>query len=229
MNDIQSFQGKIGYNFKDFNLLKKAFIHRSYINENKNLGLEHNEKLEFLGDAVLELSATNFLYHKFLQKTEGELTAIRSALVSTDSLALHGDKLNMGNYLLLSKGEKDSLNGRKHILANTFEAVVGAIYLDGGFEPVDNFLRSFLFDYVDKIVLQKLYKDPKSYFQEQAQEKKKITPHYELISEKGKDHNKAFVMGLFLEKELITKGIGGSKQKAEINAAKNALEKMKWI
>ena len=229
MKDLDNFEKKIGYDFKNKELLNKVFIHRSYINENHGKIKEHNERMEFLGDAVLELSVTRFLYDKFPQKTEGDLTAIRSALVNTDSLAKKAEELNLNDYLLLSKGEKDSIKGRFHILANTFEALVGAIYLDSDFDKANEFLKKYLFDYVEEIVKLKLYKDPKSYFQEKAQENNGATPKYKLMGHKGPDHDKIFVMGLYLKEELIAEGESSSKQKAEVEAAKNGLEKKNWV
>ncbi len=228
MKDLLEFEKKINYIFKNKKLLKEAFTHCSYLNEYNNKNINHNERLEFLGDAVLELAATKFLYNKFPKKTEGELTSIRSALVNTYSLSKKSSELELNNYILLAKGEKDSKKGRHHILANTFEAIIGAIFIDSGFEKAEDFLEKNLFDYVDEIIKNKLYNDPKSHFQELAQEHKKITPTYKLIKDKGPDHDKIFVLGLYLGKELIASGEGSSKQKAEVDAAKNALKKIKW-
>jgi len=228
MKNINKLEKRIGYKFKNKELSQKVFIHRSYLNENIENFEEHNERMEFLGDAVLELSATKYLYDKFPSKTEGELTAIRSALVNTNSLAKKALELDLNDHLMLSKGEEESIKGRFHILANTFEALVGAIYLDSDFDEVDNFLKNYLFSYVDEIVKLKLYIDPKSHFQEIAQEKDKITPIYKQIESKGPDHDRIFVMGIYLNEELIAKGEGHSKQKAEIEAAKNGLEKKGW-
>ncbi len=229
IKNISEFEKKIGIDFKDKELLKKAFIHRSFTNEKAGKGLEHNERIEFLGDAVLELSATEFLYKKFPSETEGVLTAYRSALVNTDSLSLHAKKLDINNFLMLSKGEKTSVKGRDHLLANAFEAVVGAIYLDKGFERADKFLKENLFDYIDEIIEKKLYKDPKSYFQEQAQEFAKITPEYKLVGHEGPDHDRFFVMAVYLKNEKVAEGKGASKQKAEVDAARNALEVKGWL
>ncbi len=224
MIDLKKFEKKIGLNFKDKSLLEKAFIHRSYTNEGGK-GMEHNERIEFLGDAVLELSATQFLYDKFPQETEGVLTAYRSALVNTESLARVAKELGMNDYIRMSKGERTSVKGRDHILANTFEALIGAIYLDQGFEKADEFLKKHLFDYIDEIVAKKLYKDPKSYFQEQAQEHVRITPEYKLVKHEGPDHDRVFVMAVYLGDEEVARGEGSSKQKAEVDAARKALEK----
>lgn len=225
---LNKLEEKIKIKFLNKKLLEQAFIHRSFINENNNKNLHHNERLEFLGDAVLELATTKFLYQKFPNSNEGELTAYRSALVNTESLSKKAQELKMGDFLKLSKGEKACLKGRGHILANTFEAFIGALYLDQSFEKANQFLEDFLFDYIEEILEKKLYQDSKSYFQEMAQEKVNFTPEYKLIKHSGPDHDRKFVMGVYLEKELISTGKGSSKQKAEVDAAKNALEEKKW-
>ncbi len=225
---LNNFEKENNLDFKDKKLLQRAFIHRSYLNEGGR-GLEHNERLEFLGDAVLELAATDFLFHKFPEKTEGELTSYRSALVNTDSLHKASLRIGADKYLLLSKGEKESKKGRGHLLANLFEAITGAIYLDKGYEEAEKFLKENLFDYIDEIIKKKLYKDPKSYFQEKAQEVFKITPEYKIIGEEGPDHDKVFISGLYLKNKKICEGRGSSKQKAEVEAAKKGLEINKWI
>ena len=228
--DFAQFEKQIGITFTNKDLLTQAFVHRSFINEKAGRGLKHNERLEFLGDAVLELAVTDFLYKKFTDEPEGMLTAYRAAMVNTLSLARAAKNLNLETYLLLSKGERmDSNKGREHILANTFEALVGALYMDGGFEKARGFIENSLFDYIDEIVEQKLYKDAKSYFQEIAQEKQKVTPHYELVDAIGPDHDKEFVMGVFLEDKKIAEGKGYSKQKAESQAARAGLEKLGWL
>lgn len=229
MKNIPEFEKKIGINFEKKELIEKAFIHRSFTNEKAGKGLEHNERIEFLGDAVLELSATDFLYKEYPNETEGVLTSYRSALVNTESLAKHAMDLEMGNHLSLSKGEKTSTKGRDHILANTFEAVTGAIYLDQGFAAADTFLKKNLFTYIDKIIAKKLYKDPKSYFQEQAQEFAKVTPEYKLVAHEGPDHDRFFVMAVHLGDEKVSEGKGASKQKAEVEAARNALDAKGWL
>ena len=229
LKDFSEFEKKVNINFNDKKLLQQAFVHRSFTNERAGKNLQHNERLEFLGDAVLELSSTKFLYNKFPDVTEGEMTAYRSALVNTETLSKKAGELKMGDFLLLSKGEKACQKGRKHILANTFEAFTGALYIDKGFEVVDEFLHNYLFEYIDEILEKKLHKDPKSYFQELAQEKVKITPEYKLIEHIGPDHDRRFVMGVYLGDKLISEGRGTSKQKAEVDAAKNGLEKMGWI
>ena len=228
--DFGQFEKQIGITFSDKDLLIQAFVHRSFINEKAGRGLKHNERLEFLGDAVLELAVTDFLYKKFLDEPEGVLTAYRAAMVNTISLSRAAKKLDLEAFLLLSKGERmDTNKGREHILANTFEALVGALYIDGGFQVARAFIENSLFDYIHEIVEQKLYKDAKSYFQEVAQEKQKVTPHYELVESIGPDHDKEFIMGVFLEDKKIAEGKGYSKQKAESEAARAGLEKLGWL
>ncbi|MBI2618189.1 ribonuclease III [Candidatus Kaiserbacteria bacterium] len=226
---ISDFEATLGVSFNDKNLLRQAFTHRSYINEHKETGLEHNERLEFLGDAVLELAVTDFLFKKYPEKTEGDLTAYRAALVNTNTLGDASLKLGINDYLLLSKGEaQDTGRARQYILANTFESIVGALYLDQGYDAAQKFIADSLFDLTEDIVSQRLWQDAKSNFQERAQENTGITPRYELIEEKGPDHNKEFVVGVYLNAELVASGKGSSKQEAEQEAAQNALKVKGW-
>lgn len=227
--DFKNFEKKINITFRDKGLLQQAFTHRSYINENKSSGLSHNERLEFLGDAVLELVTTEFLYNKFPNKAEGELTSFRSALVNTITISNIASVLGMGEYLLLSKGEsKDLGRARQYILANTFEALIGAIYLDQGYNIAKQFISENLFPVVDKVVSDNLWRDAKSLLQEKAQEILNVTPSYKTISEIGPDHNKIFTVGLFFGDKLISEGKGHSKQEAEQEAAKKALDLNNW-
>ncbi|MEK7071050.1 MAG: ribonuclease III [Patescibacteria group bacterium] len=227
--DLKNFEKKIGITFKNKGLLQQAFVHRSYINENKDSGLAHNERLEFLGDAVLELVTTEFLYAKFPTKTEGDLTSYRSALVNTTTISHIASGLKMNDYLLLSKGEtKDMGRARQYILANTFEAFIGAVYLDQGYEFSKKFIAENLFPIVDKVVNDNLWRDAKSLLQERAQELLNVTPSYKTISEVGPDHNKVFTIGLYFGEELVSEGRGHSKQEAEQESAKKALEKNDW-
>ncbi len=231
MNNINftTFEESIGIIFNDKSLIKKAFTHRSYLNENRSLKLEHNERLEFLGDAVLELVVTDFLYKKFPEKNEGELTALRSALVKAETLAEAAEKVGMNTYLLLSKGEsKDTGRARLYILANTFESVVGSIYLDQGYDVADKFIADQLFSQIDEIIENKKFIDAKSKFQEMAQEKMGHTPVYKLIKEVGPDHNKIFTVSVCVGDENITEGEGKSKQEAEQQAAQMALQMKGW-
>jgi len=228
--DFSTFEKKINISFKDKSLLKQAFIHRSYINENKGSGLEHNERLEFLGDAVLELVVTDYLYVKYPAQPEGELTAYRSSLVNSNTIAEAATKLKINDYLLLSRGEaKDMGRARLYILANTFEAVIGAIYLDQGYDVAKEFIGAQLFDLIDDIVARGSWIDAKSRFQERAQEKVGITPAYKTTKEVGPDHNKLFTVGLYLGNDLVVEGAGKSKQEAEQDAARKALAKKNWL
>ncbi|MEI6490207.1 MAG: ribonuclease III [bacterium] len=227
--DFSVFEKSINITFKDAELLKQAFTHRSYLNEHKGSKMEHNERLEFLGDAVLELVVTDFLYKKFPKKSEGELTAYRSALVNSTTLATVAEKLNMNSFLLLSKGEsKDTGRARQFILANTFESVLGSIYLDQGYAVSEKFVAENLFPMLDEILHTKSFIDAKSQFQEKAQEKVGITPSYKLVKETGPDHGKVFTVGVYIDGEMIATGDGKSKQDAEQEAAKKALSMKGW-
>ena len=227
--NFSKFEEKIGVKFKDKNLLRQAFIHRSYLNENPSLGLEQNERLEFLGDAALELAITEYLYEKYPQKTEGEMTALRAALVNAVALSEAANSLNIGDFLLLSKGEAKSLGkARQYILANAFEALIGAIYLNGGYEETFSFLEKNLFGKIEEIIEKKLWIDAKSLFQEKAQELESVTPAYKVLAESGPDHEKVFTVGVFLGDELIAEGNGASKQEAEQDAARKALKAKNW-
>lgn len=227
--DIREFQKSIDISFKDMALLTQAFVHRSYINENKQSGLSHNERLEFLGDAVLELVITDFLYKKYTDKAEGELTAYRSALVNADTCAEIATRLNMGSFLMLSKGEsKDTGRARQYILANALEALIGAIYLDQGLESAHEFIEKNFTPMIEKIISEGSHVDAKSLFQEKAQEFDGITPAYKTIKESGPDHEKKFTVGVYLGKDLVSTGEGESKQDAEQEAAEAALAKRGW-
>ncbi len=229
MKDFAEFESAQGLNFKNKNLLKQAFIHRSFINENPDVGVSHNERLEFLGDAVLELVTTEELFHRYPEKPEGDLTAIRAALVNTVSISEAATDLGMNDYLLLSKGEsRDKGKAREYILANTFESMIGAIYVDGGYEPAQGFVSRALFGKIDRIVKQKLWRDPKSLVQEKAQEILGVTPRYEVVEESGPDHDKNFTIGIYFGNDLIAKGLGKSKQEGEQEAAKEAISIRNW-
>lgn len=227
MEHYLSFQKKLGLEFNNPELLKQAFIHRSYINENKDLGMEHNERLEFLGDAVLELVVTDFLYNEYPELDEGILTAYRSSLVRTESISQAARKMGMNELLLLSKGEsRDQGKARDYILANTFEAFVGAVYLDSGYQAAHTVIAQSLFENIKQVITEGSWKDPKSLFQEYAQEHFSETPRYELISAIGPDHSKEFVMAVFVGEKEIAQGTGNSKQKAQQDAAENALREV---
>lgn len=220
---------KIHVDFQDIHLLAKAFTHRSYLNEHRNSGLEHNERLEFLGDAVLELAVTNFLYKTYPKKPEGDMTAYRSALVNAVTLAKVAENMGLNEYLLLSKGEKkDTGRARQYILANTIEALIGAIYLDQGYDVVAKFIDTHVHVLIHDVIEKKKFIDAKSLFQEMAQEHTNTTPRYELIKEFGPDHDKLFTVGVFLADIHIANGEGKSKQEAETAAAHKALGVKKW-
>jgi ribonuclease III len=230
MIDFSSFEKKTKINFKDKNLLKQAFIHRSYINENPSEGLSHNERLEFLGDAVLELAVTDFLYRKYPSYTEGELTSVRSALVNAIIISEVATDAGMNDYLLLSKGEsKDKGKARQYILANTYEAFIGAVYMDQGYDVAVKFLEASLLPKTDEIVNKKLWRDAKSLVQEKAQEFASVTPAYRVLNESGPDHDKHFTVGIFFAGTLIAEGKGKSKQEAEQKAAEAALKAKNWL
>lgn len=227
--DIQTFQESIGVSFNDTALLRQAFTHRSYLNEHRGETLGHNERLEFLGDAVLELISTHFLYEKFPEQDEGDLTAYRAALVNAITCAEIAQNLGMNDYLLLSRGEaKDNGRARQMLLANAFEALVGAIYLDQGYDAAKLFIEKYLFPKIDEIVKKKLWRDAKSNFQEKAQDAEGATPHYEVVRETGPDHDKQFVVGVYIKESLVAQGTGKSKQEAEQEAARIALEQKGW-
>jgi len=227
--DLESLQTLLEVVFKDKTLLLSAVTHRSYLNEHREATWEHNERLEFLGDAVLELVVTDFLFGKYPEKPEGELTAIRAALVNTVSLANASEQMGINKYLLMSKGEaKDVGRARQYILANVFESCIGAIYMDQGYDAAKNFIARHLFDNTEEIVKERLWQDPKSRFQELAQEQASITPTYETLSQDGPDHDRVFTVGVFLRHEKIAEGKGQSKQEAEQEAAKAAVLSKNW-
>ncbi len=227
--DFTEFEKSAEIDFKNKKLLMQAFLHRSYLNENRGTNLQHNERLEFLGDAVLELVVTDFLFQKFPEKAEGDLTAYRSALVNTITLSSVAASLHMSDFLLLSKGEaKDMGRARQYILANTFEALIGALFLDRGYKIAENFIGKNIFPLIDEVIEKRLWQDDKSHFQERSQEKVNITPSYKTLREEGPDHDRYFIVGVFLAEDLVAEGEGKSKQEAEQSAAKNALKKKKW-
>lgn len=227
--NFSQFEQKLNLNFKNKDLLREAFTHRSYINESKRSDLTHNERLEFLGDAVLELVVTDFLFKKYPDRTEGDLTSYRSALVNAVTLGEVARTLGMNEYLLLSKGEaKDTGKARQIILANTFEALVGALYLDQKYEGAETFITKQLLPLTEEIVEKELWKDAKSFLQEKAQEEMGITPTYKVLREAGPDHDKKFVVAVFLGDELVAEAQGKSKQEAEQGAAAAALKEKKW-
>ena len=229
MKDFSPLEEKLAVRFTNKDLLVQAFVHRSFLNENSSLELSDNERLEFLGDAVLEQVVTEYLYRTYPEKSEGELTSWRAALVNAKMLATVADELGFNDFLLLSQGElRETGKARHYILADTFEAFIGSLYLDQGLDVCEDFIAKCLIKKLDHIVEAGLFKDAKSRFQEKAQEKVGATPHYEVQKEWGPDHEKHFLVGVLLRDDCIAEGEGSSKQEAEIAAAKEALKIKKW-
>lgn len=226
MRDLTEFMKTLGVTYNDQSFLETALTHRSYLNENKSIK-EHNERLEFLGDAVLELVVTEYLYKNY-SNPEGELTNWRSALVKTETISDVSRELGVETFLLMSKGESKSFGrSRQLLLANAFEAIAGSIYLDQGYDAVKAFITRNLLKRLDYIIKERLYVDPKSEFQELVQEHEGITPRYDVISEEGPDHNKKFLVGVFVGDTKWGEGAGASKQTAQQAAAINAVKKFK--
>lgn len=229
MKDISPFEKKLGVAFSDKELLTRAFTHRSYINENPKSGLEHNERLEFLGDAVVELVVTDYLFAEYPTHNEGELTAYRSALVNAIIMGEIAGDLGMNDYLSLSKGEKkDTGRARQTILANTYEAFVGALYLDQGYDIAKKFILDTLVPKLGEIISKKSWKDAKSRIQEEAQERVGLTPNYQVLDQNGPDHDKWFTIGIYFGDTKIAEGKGRSKQEGQQAAAEAALVKKGW-
>lgn len=223
-SDFKAFEERAGVSFSDRELLRTAFTHRSYINESKGGG-EHNERLEFLGDAVLEIVVTDHLFHTYPKSPEGELTAFRAALVNSTTLANAAEALGMNEHLLLSKGESKDSGGRARatILANAFEAVVGAVYLDQGYDAAEKLIKEHILSQAEEVVESGAWKDPKSAFQEVAQAEFGTTPRYDVVSSTGPDHDKHFIVALMIGDKEVSRGEGKSKQEAEQAAAESAL------
>ncbi|MBI4117843.1 MAG: ribonuclease III [Parcubacteria group bacterium] len=221
-------EDRMGVTFKNKKHLIQALVHRSYLNENKQFPVAHNERLEFLGDAVLELVVTEYLY-KHYSNPEGELTNWRASLVNSTMLATLAKEIELESYLFLSRGEsKDMGKARQYILANAFEALIGSLYIDHGYRACKKFIEKNLLSKLSHILENKLYMDAKSKFQEIAQEKFGITPTYRVIEETGPDHARHFVIGVSIGEELIAQGTGSSKQEAQMNAAEAGLAKKGW-
>ena len=229
-NDLPALEEKIGVSFTNRAILQQALVHRSYLNEHRDFSVGNNERLEFLGDAVLELVVTEYLYANY-SNPEGELTNWRAALVNATMCAEYANEIGLEPFLFLSRGESRDANGkaRTFILANAFEAVIGAIYLDQGYEKSKGFILPFVLEHLPRILDQKLYRDPKSRFQESSQEQLGITPSYRVLDEHGPDHNKQFRVGVYLDNELIAEGVGSSKQEAQVEAAIRALDAKHWM
>jgi len=230
MKDFSVLEEEVGVKFKNIDLLKQAVVHRSYLNENPDFELHHNERLEFLGDAVLEIITTEFLFNNYPDTPEGDLTNWRASLVNSKMLAVVANEIDLEKCLYLSKGESRDKNSkaRTYIIANAVEAIIGAIYLDQGIDAATKFVSKRMLSKLDNILSNQLYLDPKSKFQEKSQEVYKVTPHYKVLSESGPDHAKNFEIGLYLRDELVAKGKGSSKQEAQVDAAAEGLKKKKW-
>jgi ribonuclease-3 len=230
MNDLSLFEESIGAVFNNKDLLKQALVHRSYLNEHADFSLDHNERLEFLGDAVLEVIVTEHLFKQYPDKPEGELTNLRASLVNAKMLSIIAEEVGIEDNLYLSRGEAKDKNSkaRQFILADAVEAVIGAIYLDLGMEKAKEFIKDKIISKLDYILKNELYFDPKSKFQEISQEKYGITPHYKVLKEEGPDHAKIFEVGLFVAEEQVSIGAGSSKQEAQVEAAKKGLQVKNW-
>jgi ribonuclease-3 len=230
MNDLSQLENSLGVVFLNKDLLQQALVHRSYLNEHSDFYLSHNERLEFLGDAVLELIITEWLYKTYPREQEGDLTNWRASLVNAKMLAVIADEIGVDDYLLLSRGEAKDKNSkaRQLILADAVESIIGAIYLDQGTEVVKKFIMEKIAVKLEYILKHELYFDPKSKFQEISQDKFGVTPHYRVLKEEGPDHAKIFDIGLYVGEELIATGHGSSKQEAEVEAAKAGLEARGW-
>ncbi|PIY96656.1 MAG: ribonuclease III [Candidatus Kerfeldbacteria bacterium CG_4_10_14_0_8_um_filter_42_10] len=229
MKDFSKLEEKLDIKFSNIELLRQALVHRSYLNEHPRFPLGHNERLEFLGDAVLELVVTEYLYKNY-PRPEGELTNWRASLVKSEQLAKVAEGMSIIDYLFLSKGESQDKTpkARQTIMANTLEAVIGAIFLDQGMKTAEKFIKKNIIIDLENILANHLYDDPKSRFQEISQEKTGITPVYKVIKENGPDHKKVFTVGVWLENELVAEGEGPSKQAAQVEAAKSALKTKGW-
>jgi ribonuclease-3 len=227
--DLEKLKEKLAIEIVNPDLFQEALTHRSYLNEHKDYKHPHNERLEFLGDAVLELAVTRHLFDHF-KNPEGELTSFRAALVNGDMLGNIGNALGIQDFLLMSRGEaKDTGRARLYLVANAMESIIGAIYLDQGYDAADDFIKKHVMVRLDEVLAQGLHTDPKSRFQELAQEKAGITPGYRVIREWGPDHDRHFVAGVFLDEEMVAEGEGASKQDAQREAAKQGLLKKGWI
>ncbi|MEK7167873.1 MAG: ribonuclease III [Patescibacteria group bacterium] len=229
MKTLTPLEERLGVKFKNQDLLRSAVTHRSYLNEHPEFKLDHNERLEFLGDAVLELAVTRHLFENY-PDPEGELTNWRASLVNRINLAHIGERLGIEEHIVMSKGEAKDANSkaRQLIVSNALEAIIGAIYLDQGMPAVKKFIQDNFLSGLGEIIAKKLYLDPKSEFQEKAQSQEGITPNYKILSSSGPDHDKKFKVGAYLNNELIASGTGSSKQEAQIEAARKALAKKDW-
>jgi ribonuclease-3 len=230
MPEFSKLQKTINLTFKNDGILRQALVHRSYLNEHPEFACGHNERLEFLGDAVLEIVVTEYLYLNYPDTPEGDLTNWRASLVNAKMLYVIATELELENYLYLSRGEakdKDK-KSRHYILANAVEALIGAIYLDQGLDKAKVFILKMIVSKLPEILKTQAYLDPKSRFQEQAQDKRGVTPRYDILGEEGPDHAKMFTVGLYLGEELVASGEGSSKQEAQVDAAAKGLKTLNW-
>lgn len=228
MFDSEAFAGRLGIIIRDKDIFQESVTHRSYLNEHRGYDLNHNERLEFLGDAVLELVVTDHLYRNY-PNPEGELTSFRAAIVNGEILSEIGTRLGLGDFLLMSRGEsKDTGRARMWLLANAMEAVIGALYLDQGYDAARRFIETNVISELPRVIEEGLHTDPKSRFQEVAQEKTGITPSYRILKEWGPDHDRNFIAGVFLGETLVAEGEGPSKQEAQRNAAAAAISAKDW-
>jgi ribonuclease-3 len=229
MKDFKKITQDLNISFQNFDLLKEALTHRSFLNEHKDWDIPHNERLEFLGDSILGFVVADYLVKHYLQFSEGQLTSLRAALVNSDSLLAIAKELKLEDYLLVSHGEaKELKNSRSYLLANAIEALIGALYIDGGIEKAKDFIERYILSKTETILQTASYKDAKSLFQEKGQELLGITPIYKSLKSWGPDHAKQFEVGVYFNEDLIAQGTGYSKQEAEINAAQKALELKGW-
>lgn len=229
MKDFKKITQALNISFQKLDLLKEALTHRSFLNEHRDWGIPHNERLEFLGDSILGFVVAEYLIEHYPQFPEGELTSLRAALVNSDSLLAVAKELKIEDYLLVSHGEaKELKNSRSYLLANAIESLIGAFYLDGGIEKAKDFIQKYILSKTETILQTASYKDAKSLFQEKSQELLGITPIYKSLKSWGPDHVKQFEIGVYLNEDLIAQGTGYSKQEAEINAAQKALESKGW-
>lgn len=226
--DIEKLKERLGIEIRQAALFQEALTHRSYLNEHKSYEYAHNERLEFLGDAVLELVVTENLFHNY-ENPEGELTSFRAALVNGDMLAKIGAELGVQDFLLMSRGEaKDTGRARGYLVANAMEAIIGALYLDQGYDAAKNFILEQVMSHLPEVFEQNLHTDAKSHFQELSQEKMSLTPSYRVLKEWGPDHDRHFIAGVYLGEEIVAEGEGASKQEAQREAAKQALIAKGW-
>ncbi len=229
-HDLIALEERLGFSFRNRALLQQALVHRSYLNEHHDFSLGHNERLEFLGDAVLELVVTEYLYAHY-DNPEGELTNWRAALVNSVMLSQYAKEIGLEEFLYLSRGEAQDgqKKARAYILADAYEAVIGAIYLDHGYDQAKQFIEDRILTHLPSILEHKLYLDPKSRFQEASQERLATTPVYKVLEESGPDHDKRFCVGVFLGDTMVADGIGSSKQEAQVAAADAALRAKDWM